>query len=156
MVDMTPPLTQTIRERQEAVKAVASLGHGGAASPHRTESLSEQDSAPDEISCSSQDTAEGLPRITPGTSDEIICHTKKDIRMPMRKPEKNGWMVYNESRTVDVRTGNAGQLNRSRLRPPTMIQQSKSHSRGAISQSTHRKYNRGMGTLGRRHMECNT
>ncbi|KAJ1181799.1 hypothetical protein NDU88_006998 [Pleurodeles waltl] len=34
MVDMTPPLTQTIRERQEAVKAVASLGHGGA--PPRT------------------------------------------------------------------------------------------------------------------------
>ncbi|KAJ1174771.1 hypothetical protein NDU88_000062 [Pleurodeles waltl] len=68
MVDITQPLTQTIRERQEAVKAVASLGHGGATSPHWTESLSEQDSGPDEISCFS----EGLPRITPGTSDEII------------------------------------------------------------------------------------
>ncbi|KAJ1133112.1 hypothetical protein NDU88_011410 [Pleurodeles waltl] len=68
-MDMAPPLNQTIREKQEAVKAVASLGHGGAASPRRSESLSEQDSGPDEISCSSQDTAEGFPRITPGTSD---------------------------------------------------------------------------------------
>ncbi|KAJ1139130.1 hypothetical protein NDU88_005507 [Pleurodeles waltl] len=72
MMDLTPPFTQTIRERQEAVKAVASLGHGSATSLHRTESLSEQHSGPEETSCSSQDTAGGLPRITPGTSDEII------------------------------------------------------------------------------------
>ncbi|KAJ1088783.1 hypothetical protein NDU88_001938 [Pleurodeles waltl] len=65
MMDLTPPLTQTIRERQEAVKAVASLGHGSATYPHRTDSLSEQDSGPDETSCSSQDTAGGRPRITP-------------------------------------------------------------------------------------------
>ncbi|KAJ1106748.1 hypothetical protein NDU88_004148 [Pleurodeles waltl] len=72
MMDLTSPLTQTIRERQEAVKAVASQGHRSATSPHQTESLSEQDLGPDETSCSSHNTAGGLLRITPGTSDEII------------------------------------------------------------------------------------
>ncbi|KAJ1139265.1 hypothetical protein NDU88_005640 [Pleurodeles waltl] len=44
IADMAPPLNQTIKEKQDAVRAVASLGLRGAASPHRSESLSEQDS----------------------------------------------------------------------------------------------------------------
>ncbi|KAJ1126348.1 hypothetical protein NDU88_004756 [Pleurodeles waltl] len=71
-MDMAPPHNQTLRERQDAVKAVASLGRREAASPRPSESLSDQDSVPDEISCSSQDTTDNLPRFTPGTSDKII------------------------------------------------------------------------------------
>ncbi|KAJ1154035.1 hypothetical protein NDU88_006792 [Pleurodeles waltl] len=79
---MALPLNQTMRKKQEAVKAVASLGRGGVTSPRRSESLSDQDSGPDELSCSSQDTADDLPRFTPGTSDEIIGNTSEDPLVP--------------------------------------------------------------------------
>ncbi|KAJ1104400.1 hypothetical protein NDU88_001812 [Pleurodeles waltl] len=68
----TPPRSQALQEMREAVHAAASLGGGGTGSPHHSETHSDQQSMSGSTYCLSHDATESLPKITPGTSDEIL------------------------------------------------------------------------------------
>ncbi|KAJ1208660.1 hypothetical protein NDU88_004043 [Pleurodeles waltl] len=67
-----PPHSQTLQEMREAAHAAASIGGGGSGSLHHSETHSDQESMSGSTYCSSHDATESLPKITPGTSDEIL------------------------------------------------------------------------------------
>ncbi|KAJ1154831.1 hypothetical protein NDU88_007574 [Pleurodeles waltl] len=112
---MAPPPTQTIKEKEDAVRAVASLGLGGAAStcPWRFESLSEQDSG-------------RMKSLAPHRTQLMVFHKSlqghrmKSFKTPMRnricsheRLVKHEQMTCNDRRTDETETGKAARTRRA-------------------------------------------
>ncbi|KAJ1113761.1 hypothetical protein NDU88_002003 [Pleurodeles waltl] len=72
VTEAAPPRQQSHQERRDAVDAAAALSGGKCPQSRTSGSVSDPDSSCSDSSISSQDTAISLPKITPGTSEEII------------------------------------------------------------------------------------
>ncbi|KAJ1148794.1 hypothetical protein NDU88_001620 [Pleurodeles waltl] len=75
---MTPSDAEAQREKQ---RAVADISRGGASPPF---SMGEEDiheSHPDFDTMSSEHTDDELPRVTPGTADELLCTGGRGARL---------------------------------------------------------------------------
>ncbi|KAJ1151440.1 hypothetical protein NDU88_004221 [Pleurodeles waltl] len=109
IADTAPPPTQTIKEKQDAVRAVASLGLGGAAStsPRRFESLSEQDSGRMKSLAPHRTQLMAFHESLQGHRIKSFETPRKNRVSSRERLVKHEQMACNDRRTDETKTGKA-------------------------------------------------